>query len=131
MIEFRYQEEYSDKFGKILRPLALVTLSAHRRALQAAMYIDSGADLTMIPLRAGKDLGFEIDRRKVFKMGGIAGSLSCLLEKVEVAIGPKKLAADVAWALSDAAPFLLGRKDVFKFFRITFDEAKEKIEFLD
>jgi len=131
MIEFHYQEEYSDKFGKILRPVALVTLSANQKALQATMYIDSGADVTMIPLRAGNDLGFKYAPEKIFQMSGIAGTLPCVLQKAEASIGNKKLLVDITWALSDDAPFLLGRKDIFKFFRITFDEAKEKIEFLE
>lgn len=129
MIEFHYQEEYSDKFGKILRPIALVSLSVHRHTIQTAMYIDSGADVTMIPLKAGNDLGFRYDADKIFQMSGIAGSLPCLLEKAEVTIGNQKLLADITWALSDEAPFLLGRKDIFRFFRITFDEKKRKIEF--
>lgn len=131
MIEFHYQKEYSDKFGTILRPIALATLSANKKILQVAMYIDSGADVTMIPLRAGNDLGFEYDLSKIFQMGGICGSLPCLLERAEIAIGERKLAADITWALSDEAPFLLGRRDIFKFFRITFDEKKERIEFLE
>lgn len=129
MTEFYYQEEYSDKFGKILRPIALVSLKAHKRSIQAAMYIDSGADVTMIPFRAGNDLGFRYDPNKIFQMSGIAGSLPCLLGKAEVVIGNQKLRADITWALSDEAPFLLGRKDIFHFFRITFDENKRKIEF--
>lgn len=131
MIEFHYQEEYSDKFGKILRSIALVTLTANKKSIQATMYIDSGADVSMIPLRAGNDLGFKYGPNKIFQMSGIAGSLPCLLEKAEITIGNRKLLTDVTWALSDEAPFLLGRKDIFKFFRITFDEDKEKIEFLE
>jgi hypothetical protein len=88
------------------------------------------ADVTMIPLRAGNDLGFKYDPNKIFQMSGIAGSLPCILQKAEVTIGDKKLLADITWALSDEAPFLLGRKDIFKFFRITFDENRKKIEFV-
>ena len=131
MIEFSYQEEYSDKFGKILRPVALVTLSTKSKLMQAAMYIDSGADVTMIPFKAGIELGFKYDVEKVFQMSGITGSLPCLLEKAEIKIGEKKLSVAITWALSDEAPFLLGRKDIFRFFRITFDEKKRKIEFLE
>lgn len=93
------------------------------------MYIDSGADVTMIPLKAGNDLGFKYEKKKIFQMNGIAGSLPCLLEKAEITIGDKKLLADITWALSDSSPFLLGRKDIFKFFRITFDEKESKIQF--
>lgn len=131
MIEFYYQEEYSDKFGKILRPIAVVTLSAVKKSIQVTMYIDGGADVTMIPFRAGHELGFKYDPNKIFQMGGISGSLPCALEKVEITIGQRRLLADITWALSDDAPFLLGRRDIFRFFRITFDEQRRKIEFLE
>lgn len=93
------------------------------------MYIDSGADVTMIPLRAGRDLGFVYNPERIFKMRGISGSLSCILEKAELGIGERKIVADITWAMSDNAPFLLGRRHIFENFRIIFEEVKRKIFF--
>lgn len=113
MIEFHYQEEYSDKFGKILRPLALVSVSANKKLIQTAMYVDSGADVTMMPLRAGNDLEFKYDSNKIFSMNGIARSMPCILERAEILIGSKRLSADITWALSDEAPFFIREKRYF------------------
>lgn len=53
MIEFDYQEESSD--GKtISRPVADVIILADDLKVEVAMYIDSGADTTLIPFRFGK-----------------------------------------------------------------------------
>lgn len=132
MIEFYYQEEYSDKFGAILRPVAPILItnrSKSNKFILATMYIDSGADVTMIPLKAGEVLGFAYDTKKIFHMHGISGSLPCILEKALLKIGNKLIYANITWALTDDAPFLLGRKDVFNNFKITFDESKKKIFF--
>lgn len=133
MIEFYYQEEYSDKFGPILRPVAPILLTNRIKSdkfILVTMYIDSGADVTMIPLKAGEVLGFEYDAKKVFQMHGFSGSLPCILDKAQIKIGTRRFFADVAWALSDDAPFLLGRRHIFEHFRITFDESKRKIFFI-
>lgn len=129
MTEFHYQEEYSDKFGKIFRPVAPILIIYKEKSIFATMYIDSGADVTMIPFRAGKDLGFIYKPEKIFKMRGISGSLSCSLEKAVLGIGDRRFNVDITWALSDGAPFLLGRRHIFDKFRIIFEEAKKKIFF--
>ena len=45
------------------------------------------------------------------------------IHKVKTKIGETLLDVSVAFADSDEIPRLLGRTDVFKHFRITFDEA--------
>lgn len=133
MIEFFYQEEYSDKFGPIIRPVAPILLTNSKKNdkfILATMYIDSGADVTMVPLKAGEALGFVHDTKKIFRMHGIAGSLPCIVEKAQIKIGKKRLTADIIWALSDEAPFLLGRRHIFEHFKITFEEAKRRIFFI-
>ncbi len=132
MIEFYYQEEYSDKFGIILRPVApilLTNIAKNDKFIFATMYIDSGADVTMVPLKAGEVLGFTYKRKKIFMMHGISGSLSCIVEKAQIKIGEKKFTIDITWALSDDAPFLLGRRHIFENFKIIFEEAKRRIFF--
>lgn len=129
MTEFYYQEEYSDKFGPILRPVAPILITNRNKFILATMYIDSGADVTMIPLKAGEVLGFKYNTKKIFHMHGIAGSLPCILEQGRLKIGDRLIYADITWALTDDAPFLLGRRNVFKNFKITFDETEKKIFF--
>jgi len=59
MIEFSYKEERLSENKTVLRPIADIILIANDNTeVEIPMYIDSGADLSLIPLRFGKALGF-------------------------------------------------------------------------
>lgn len=54
MIKFHYRKEASVITGTVLRPVADAVLELDNRKVEAAMYIDSGADITMISLGLGR-----------------------------------------------------------------------------
>ncbi len=58
MIRYRYRKE-TGSLGTIARPVANVIFVNGDLKVEAPMYIDSGADLTMIPLRFGRALGLQ------------------------------------------------------------------------
>ena len=129
MITYDYQKEKSS-IGTVYRPVAKVILEISNYKVEVPMYIDSGADITLIPFRFGKALGFERDCGEILEMRGISGSsVPYIIKKVRMALGGVKLDARVAWALIEEVPPLLGRMDIFPLFRITFDEAKKIVEF--
>lgn len=57
MIKHEFREERSI-LGKVLRPVAEVVLEKDGFRVEIPMYIDSGADISIIPLRFGRSLGF-------------------------------------------------------------------------
>lgn len=75
MIEFSYKEERLSENRTVLRPVADVILIANNFQVEIPMYIDSGADISLIPLRFGKALGFNKDAGKIEEMRGIASTL--------------------------------------------------------
>ena len=58
MIRHEFREEESS-LGKVLRPVADVILEFGECSVEIPMYIDSGADISMIPFRFGRALGFK------------------------------------------------------------------------
>ncbi len=44
MIEFPFEERYSDRLGKILKPIIPVTLNGQTQSVNVFMLLDSGAD---------------------------------------------------------------------------------------
>jgi len=61
---------------------------------------------------------------------GIAKTLiSTYIDKVKITIEETTLDAIVSFADSDGVPRLLGRTDIFKHFKITFDENRLEIIF--
>lgn len=131
MIKFRYQNEPSLSFGKILRPVADVILEANGLKVEVAMYIDSGADITMIPLRLGKALGFkQRPSDEILEIKGVSGSgVPYILKNAFLMMDNARLKIRLAWALIEEIPLLLGRMDMFPKFKITFDERNRAIIF--
>lgn len=131
MVKFKYQPEPSPFYGQILRPVADVIMEANGNKVELSMYIDSGADITMIPLRFGQALGFkQTPSDKILEIRGVSGKgMPYIIKPAKIQIGPKHLKIRVAWALIEEVPLLLGRMDIFPKFKITFNKNKEYISF--
>lgn len=132
MIVFRYKEEsLGSAEGTILRPVADVFFRSHTGVwIEFHPYIDSGADITMIPLSFGKLLGFRLRESEVQQIGGIRGSVPVIYGKTSIRIGAAEFSVRIAWSLIEDVPPLLGRADVFDAFNITFRQHDGTIEFL-
>ncbi len=117
--------------GRIARPIAEVLLRAEDGSwLRALMYVDSAADLTLIPLKLGEALGLKYRHSEIRELKGLGRrSIPVVIRKLQVKIAGKSIYAHVAWSLVEEVPMLLGRKDVFDLFRVTFDEAKQIVTF--
>ena len=73
MTRFRYLPERSH-LGTIRRPVATVILEHKKIVTELALYIDSGADISMIPYRFGKALRLEqTSKDRIRRIRGIAG----------------------------------------------------------
>lgn len=131
MIKYHYRRESSIISGTVLRPVAEVTLEYKDQAVEAVMYIDSGADITMVSLEVGKALGLKQEPNdEILEIKGVSGSgVPYILKKTNMILNGKKLNIRLAWALIEEVPLLLGRLDVFPKFKITFDEKQELITF--
>jgi len=131
MIVFRYRKERSTLLGIIYRPVAEVYFrDTHGGELVSLMYIDSGADITLIPKALGESLGFEVKEKDIREVTGIGNArVHVLIRKTKIRIGDIELEAKIAWALEEGVPPLLGRADIFDKFDIIFREENKIIEF--
>ena len=123
MVSFSYRREFSQVLGEILRPVASVEFRADRSHwFPASMYIDSGADLTLIPSDFGKLLGMNLNKNRSALAGVTGAPMKVSLQSTHLRIGASIQEAKVAVALRNDVPYLLGREGVFKTFKITFEE---------
>ena len=91
-------------------------------------YLDSGADMTLLPLSFAKALGIKIEDEEVKEIKGIGDSaVSVIIKEIDMKISDVNLKANIGIALIEDVPYLLGRKDVFNKFRIIFEEYNERI----
>lgn len=92
------------------------------------MYVDTGADITLIPLSVGKLIGLHRTKKdrlkKIFGVG--QSSVPILIKRVHMQIGQMNFQARLAWSQIEDVPLLLGRIDVFRLFNVTLRE-KERV----
>ena len=121
-VEFAFRRESSDLFGPIWRPVARVNVIHRRRRVPQLFYVDSGADITLIPKSVGDLLGLTLTSPKqVREIKGIGErGVPIVIRRLQLQVGSKVFRARVAWCLLEEVPMLLGRMDCFRLFEITF-----------
>ncbi len=132
MITFKYkQEPIGTNNDTIKRPVADVFLKVNdNHWIEFHPYIDSGADITIIPLSLGRLLGLTLDEKNVTQVGGIRGSVPIINSHIQMRIGNQEFSCRCAWSLVEDVPPLLGRTDIFDIFEITFRQQKDTIDFV-
>ena len=80
------------------------------------MYVDSGADITLIPRSVGDLLGFEVERERIVDISGVGGgNVPVIIKETVIDIGGEIFDARVAWALIEDVPPSSGQNGcVFK-----------------
>lgn len=121
-VEFGFRRESSDLFGPIWRPVARVNVIHQRRRVPQLFYVDSGADVTLIPKSVGELLGLTLaSPQEIREIKGIGErGVPIVIRRLRLQVGPKVFPARVAWCLLEEVPLLLGRLDCFRLFDITF-----------
>lgn len=131
MLTFKYRQEKGRLGQAVKRPVALVEFQdTGGNWIFKDLYIDSGADITLVPRSVGDLLGFELgSEESIEEIGGIAGKLPTVRRRTNMKIDNVEFEVELAWALTEEAPLLLGRKDVFDAFHIIFKQDEGLIVF--
>ncbi|OGK25111.1 hypothetical protein A3A46_03845 [Candidatus Roizmanbacteria bacterium RIFCSPLOWO2_01_FULL_37_13] len=128
-IEFDFRREKSSLFDEILRPVARVTLSHKNIVIPQVFYVDSGADITLIPRSIGELLLLESpNTQEIVDIKGIGEKgIPMVLRKVKLLIGSFITDIRLGWSLIEDVPLLLGREDFFNHFDVIFAKNKKTV----
>jgi len=90
--------------------------------------VDSlSADVTVIPRRLGEFLGFVIEQHEISEICGIGDAVVPIIVKnIRMDIGEREFDAQIAWAMINDIPPLLGRPDVFDRFDTRVQAEREE-----
>lgn len=128
-IEFDFREESSGLFGKIKRPVAKITLINKNKTVPQIFYVDSGADITLIPRSVGEILDLDNPSpSEIVEIKGIGErGVPIVIRSVAIQFGNFSNKVRIGWSLIEEVPLLLGREDFFKFFDIIFSKNSKTI----
>lgn len=130
MVRFHYKQEIGRQGQSTWRPVADVWLLASSGEwIELHPYIDSGADITLVPYSFGVLLGMQKRDERVERIGGISGSIEVINKTGRMRIGEKIISVPIAWAQTEEVPPLLGREKVFDAFHIIFRQDQREIIF--
>ncbi|XZN99880.1 MAG: retropepsin-like domain-containing protein [Microcoleus sp.] len=114
------------------QPNYYVKLKHRDIELSTAMLVDSGAELSLISLKVGQDLGYALaDSESSLLAETIGGTVEYVIRNVEMTIDGHSFVAPTAWLQKDTGgeQLLLGREVVFDVFNIEFRQPDEQIIF--
>ncbi len=128
MVEFVYRKEKSGLLGDILRPVAQLEIGTENCDwFPVIMYIDSGADISLVPRNFGALLGLDLSSC-LGQIRGIGEAIVPLsLQDVSFRLEDNVVKVKIAVALINEVPYILGRYDFFKLFKISFQEYDDKV----
>lgn len=131
MIIFKYRKEIGIIDEVVYRPVVDVEFkSRDNEWIELHPYLDSGADISLIPLSFGKLLGLEINKEEIKELGGIGSdTIPVVIKIIPVRIRGFEFDLKVAWCLKEEVPALLGRSGIFEQFHINFKQDEKIIEF--
>lgn len=120
---FKYTPEQTRK-GTIYRPTARIYLQSNKDEWFAfRVYIDSGADISLFTKSDAKILELNLYQGEYRPIVGIGKILiPAYTHKIKMKIEETIINVNASFADSDEVPRLLGRTDIFKHFKITFNE---------
>ena len=134
-IEFPYEEEESDVFGKVRRPRMKIKvfseISNDWETIDEVL-ADTGADFCVFPRFIGNLLVKDITLGKYVEIKGVVPGVRLIayLHKLRVRIDEKVFEAPVAIADSDDVPCLFGRVNALDIFNANFIKG-EKLRITD
>ena len=126
-IEFPLSEKRT-RFGLLPDPKITIHVRTTSGYLPYRFLLDTGADVSMVPLSMAEDLGIDLARCPADQCSGIEGRpLRVYHASIAVRIGHVELSLPCLISETDTTPFLLGRAGLFARFTITFDTRRKRI----
>ena len=109
-------------------PIAVLTKYGYQKF---DFLVDTGADCTIIPKSVAEDLDIDLSVLPKMRFCGIEGkSIIAHLTKITIKITNTPIEITCALSNNERSPFILGRKDIFSNFNISFDNKNGFVRFV-
>lgn len=129
-LEFPFEYADVEGLGRLFYPIVILKVKTIFGWKKFKFLVDTGADITTIPVHIFPILGLEKSRLKTSYALGVGGySIKSWEFQLPVRIGVTELRilASVVETKNDSMPLLLGRKDIFEERFNLFLDSKNKV----
>ncbi|OQY42408.1 MAG: hypothetical protein B6242_16240 [Anaerolineaceae bacterium 4572_78] len=130
---FSYIEQKHPVFGTVNRPLIKIAFYYERFGKWLSigkLLVDTGADISVIPLPFGQILITDIELGQPIQLGGVLSSnlmANAFVHRVKARIGDHIFEVPVAVSMSSKIPPIFGRQEALDQFMVSFVHGKELI----
>lgn len=126
-IKFPYKA-YKD----IYHPIIPLGIKSPKGWFKIEAYIDTGTFISIFAATDAEAIGIDYDRGKmIYVTVGDGSNIPVYLHKLPIAIGNISLSATIGFSPRLGVGFnLLGRKDIFEHFDITFSDSAKVVTFI-
>jgi hypothetical protein len=112
-------------------PIIKFSLCAQKKWIDVESYVDSGASVSLFSIIDAQRLGLDYRTgKRTYSMVGDGNLIPVYLHKLQAKLGNKAFKAAIGFSPSLGVGFnLMGRRDFFSQFDITFSDASRTITF--
>lgn len=125
-IPFRYK-----RVRGIAQPVIPIGLKFPQRWLPLEVYVDSGAEYTVIEAGIAQSMGFDYRRgNRVYLKVGSGNLISVYVNYLDIQLGTVQIPCRVGFSEQLKVNYnVLGKADIFDYFKICFDQKQRLITF--
>ena len=119
------------RYRRNFYPIIKIQAKGPNGIIETEAYVDTGASVSIFLTTIAYDLGIDYTKGKLFySMVGDGGFIPVYLHTIPIKIGHVTFRARIGFSANLSADFnLLGQKDIFDRFVITFDKRGKTISF--
>ncbi len=132
-IVFPYAEQEHPIFGKVNRPLIKIAFYSERFTTWLSIdkvLVDTGADVSVIPLPFGQIMVSEVELGQPIQLGGVLSSnliANAFVHRIKARMNGHEFELPVAVSMSSKIPPILGRQEALDQFIVSFIHGKELV----
>lgn len=125
-IKFSYKRFKGDHY-----PIIGIQMKGHSKMIRAEAFVDNGASTSIFHSSIADRLGIEYTKGKLrYSMVGDGSYIPIYLHAIPIKIGPIWIRAKIGFSSHLGADMnLLGQKDIFDRFIVSFDKRRRIISF--
>ena len=119
--------EVETPFGPLPEPVIECGVHTPRGLVPFRFFLDSGADVSMLPASAAAFVGLQSGAAAMKVTGVEGGSIEAAVSELRLRLGSLDIGIPCLVSPIEDTPYLLGRAGIFDRFNVLFDNAHRRI----